>query len=255
MYLIPHTICFILGSNKKAFQLIMKSFVFWIKTGHAVFYGITLIVYRHHKTDGFPRLEGTELICIFILNTLGTVVIGSLDAIARDYMSWGWKIGISLFWSLWLAFYAVHWLLVVESYEMEVPVIGKRMNLTTLMSNFVSVQAIFFFDQSFTAYTKGPGRSILLTHSPFEEWLTTKDKEAGRSPSFAPSEADQTTISGFILNDKRMTQRVEQNGQSSSSEKESGIGDTPDVDSELNGAEASPTPASNSEQIQINYKQ
>merc|ERR1712109_74466 len=101
----------------------MKTFIFWIKTGHAVLYGITLIVYRHYIQDGFPILEGIELSCIVILNTLGTLVIASLDAIRKDWMSWQWKIGISLFWSVWLAYFGVHWLFLVDAYEMEIPLI------------------------------------------------------------------------------------------------------------------------------------
>ena len=52
-----------------------KTFIFWIKTGYAVMYGITLIMYRHHITKGFPLLEGVELGSIILMNILGTVLI------------------------------------------------------------------------------------------------------------------------------------------------------------------------------------
>ena len=69
----------------------------------------------------------------------------SLDAIAPRYMSWEWKIGLSLFYSAWLAFFAMYWLFGVEEYRWSIPIIGGDASLTTLMSNFVAVQGVFPF--------------------------------------------------------------------------------------------------------------
>ena len=59
-----------------------------------------------------------------------------------------------------------------------------------MLTLWLSFAAIFYFDQSFTAYTKKKGRLILITHSPFEEW--NEPEVIQRSPSFAPSEPNQS---------------------------------------------------------------
>eukprot|EP01083_Nonionella_stella_P305775 1068074_1 len=147
--------------NKEAFKLCTQSFDFWIKVIHSIIISIARLVY----------VEGSPIKHIYILLVLGTVYVGSLDAMHCSYRK---KLAWPVLIATMLSFLSLSVLWQPEYNNIHLQLFDglNPVPIQSLVTNSQKILAIFFWKQAYKALrSKYNCRACVLSKSPKIVWI------------------------------------------------------------------------------------
>ena len=174
--IIPWFLFAIFSANKIAFNLLLRSFEWWLKAAYSLYFGVLGVIYLGQK-EGYMDIVTIYGVFGAVHIVLASMFIGSFDALY--HVGKGWKTSISAMAAFMFLFISINYQFLLPESEdviIKVPVTQSILSSHSLAASSARILSIFFSKQAIMSYIR-KNRCILIKYSPFIKWKKEEKKK------------------------------------------------------------------------------
>ena len=172
------SICILFSANKFAFQLIIKSFIFWFKIFYAVQFVVSYIILNFRKSSVDVLLSWIWMYFNVLLLITMFCIIESIQ------LSMRFKCISGLLLASWFTMMYIWYNFIylsgasISDYVIYIDSINISISMVSLVSNSAQILAIFVWRQIILSiYNIKKQKCVLIEYSPYFEWTQADNRD------------------------------------------------------------------------------